>query len=154
MALKLLKDEISKEIEAVKMFIELAVAAQKQGYLKAAQYFLDEAREDCEHAFLYAKELDKYKELESNKSITEIVQEYHNMESNALVRIYNIQKEAFENGVFSIQPFITKMMEDHSTEAYKAQKLLQQVSILEKENAIVDIESLFEELSEEENEEE
>jgi len=143
MALKLLKDEVLKEMEAVKCFIELAIMSQKLGYFKASEYFLGQAQEDCKHAFNYAKELDKHDEIPNDMDIIQIVEKFHDMESQAVDRVLAIQEEMIQDKKKSLAPFLLHMLHDHSTEAYTAKKLLQRVSILAPQEALYDIEELF-----------
>ncbi len=141
-----MKKEVLQEMEAVKHFIELAIEAQKIGYTKAAQFFIAEAQEDCHHAFLYARELDKYHTpTNSEKNIVEITKIYHNMEFGAIDRIAEMFKEAKELKLRSVQPFLVDMMGRHSEDCYKAKKLLQKVEVLHPTDALTDIEELFEE---------
>lgn len=146
--IKLMKEEIIKEMEAIHTFVELAIESQKAGYFKAAEYFLEEAKEDIQHAFKYAVELEKHDELHTNKTIKEIAQKYHALESGAVDRLTNMHKEASSQEKISSMPFIFKMIEDHSNEAYKAKKLADKINILSEQKAINDIEELFEELLE------
>lgn len=146
MAFQLMKDEVLKEMEAVKCFIDLAIKAQKSGYTTAAQYFLAQAQEDCKHAFLYARELDKHDEIPGNMTITEIVKKFQDLEAGAIKRVTAIQQEAIKENIHSILPFIIHILEDHSEEAYVAKKLLQKVSILDEQQALNDIEELFQRL--------
>jgi len=150
MSLRLLRDEIQHEMNAVQKFIELAIAAQSGGYLHAAQYFLSEAREDCMHSFLYARELDKHGGVDDTRNIVEILKQYYELESGALSRIHEIHKQAKEENIHSITPFLSKMMGAHSEDAYKAQKLLETISILFANEDIVSTEDLFKELEESE----
>lgn len=144
MKLKLMKDEVLQEMNAVHNFIKLAIACQKAGYLKAAQYYLAQAREDCEHSFLYARELDKYDELEADLNIVEITKKYFQMEFEAIDRIAAIREEAKSENVHGIYPFLTSLSRDHSEEAYRAKKLLQQVEILHNSEDMKSIEDLYE----------
>ncbi len=146
--MKLLKNEVLKEMEAVKCFIELAIHAQKSGYLKAAEFFLGQAREDCGHAFNYARELDKYDEIDGDMTITEIVQKYQELESGAVDRVLAIKDEIHTENKNGLLPFVLHMLADHSDEAYVAKKLLQKVAILDEQQALNDIEELFTELLE------
>ncbi len=146
-----IKHEILKEMESVKHFIELAIEAQKIGYTKAAQFFIAEAQEDCHHAFLYARELDKFHTSNPNdRNIVEITKSYHEMEYGAIDRIAEMFKEAKELKLRSVQPFLVDMMGRHSEDCYKAKKLLQKIEVLYPSDALTDIEDLFEEGSEEE----
>ncbi len=149
--MKLLKDEIEKELAAVQCFVRLAIAAQKAGYLKAAQFFITKAQEDCGHAFLYAKELDKYGELDGDMTATELAEKYYNLEHDAAARTVAIKKQIIAEGKEDLVPFMQWAIQEHSDEAYTAQKLLQQISILDKQEAIKDIEDIFEELTGEES---
>ena len=148
MALKLIKDEVLKEMEAVKCFIELAIKAQKAGYTTAAAYFIGQAQEDCGHAFKYAIALDKHDELEGNASISEIVKTFQDLEVGATGRVTAIRAEVEKEGKQSLLPFVHHMLEDHSNEAYEAKKLLQKINILGVES-LSDIEDLFKDLMEE-----
>ncbi|MGL4677672.1 MAG: ferritin-like domain-containing protein [Brevinema sp.] len=148
MALQLMKDEVLKEMEAVKCFIDLAIHAQKAGYLKAAEFFLAQAREDCEHAFSYAKTLDKYDEIQGNMTITEIVKKYLTLEKEAIDRVLAIKDQVISEKKEGVMPFVLHILQDHSDEAYTAKKLLQKVSVLDEQQALNDIEELFEELLE------
>lgn len=145
MPFELMKNEILQEIQAVQNFIEIAIEAQKNGYTKAATFFLSEAKEDCEHAFLYAREIDKYAEKQSSKSILDITKEYVDMEVGAMDRISAIYKKASSTETRSLLPFLSKMMQLHSEDAYRAKKLIQKIEILFASDALSDIETLFEE---------
>lgn len=145
MPLESIKKEIEKEIDATKCFVELAISAQKCGYTKAAKFFITEAQEDCEHAFLYARELDKYsEELDDNRNIVEITKAFYELEYSAIERISDMYKEAQKKDLRSIYPFISDMMSKHSEDCYRAKKLLQKISILFSADSISDIETLFE----------
>lgn len=144
MPFELMKNEISKEIQAVQHFIEIAIEAQKSGYTKAAEFFLTEAKEDCEHAFLYAREIDKHLDKEQTKNIVDITKEYVDMEAGAIDRIGAIYKKASATETRCILPFLSKMMQLHSEDAYRAKKLQQKIQILFSSDALSDIESLFE----------
>ncbi len=148
MALQLIKDEVLKEMEAVKCFIDLAIKAQKAGYEKAAEYFLTQAQEDCHHAFKYAKELDKHGEVPGDMTITAIVQKFLNLEKDATTRVLAIQDQILAENNKALLPFTMEVLKDHSDEAYIAQKLLQKVTILDKQEALNDIEELFTQLLE------
>lgn len=149
MALELMKQEVLKEMEAVKCFIEYAIEAQQSGYVEAAKFFLEEAREDCEHAFLYARELDKFHKTDKNqKNIMEITRSYYDLEYGAIDRISEIYKEAKEKNIYSIYPFLTDMMSKHSEDCYKAKKMLQKIEILHHSESINDIEDIFVEKTE------
>ena len=150
MALQLVKDEVLKEMEAVKCFIDLAIKAQKAGYEKAAEYFLAQAREDCGHAFNYAKELDKYGEVPGDMTITSIVKKFVDLEKGAVTRVLAIQDEMVAENNKGLAPFVLHVLQDHSDEAYVAQKLLQKVAVLDKQEALNDIEELFAQLLEKE----
>lgn len=152
MALQLIKDEVLKEMEAIKCFVDLAIHAQKAGYTKAAEFFLSEAREDCEHAFLYARELDKHDEVPGNMTITEIVKKYQDLEKGAVTRVLAIKDQIISEKHDALMPFVLEMLSNHSEEAYKAKKLLQKVAVLDEQQALNDIEELFEEMSEEDTE--
>lgn len=145
--MKLMKEEVLREMEAVKCFIDLAIQAQKAGYTKAATFFIGQAQEDCTHAFAYAKELDKHNALDGDMSITEIVKKFYDLEAGAITRLTAIYNEASSGKHMGSLPFIFENIEEHSAEAYKAKKLLQNVTILDQDRAIKDIEDLFEELS-------
>ncbi|MGL4563530.1 MAG: hypothetical protein ACRCVW_06735 [Brevinema sp.] len=148
--INLFKKEIEKEIEASRTFLELAISAQKLGHFKAAEFFLGEAKEDLGHAFSYAVEVDKYDALETNKDIKDIAHSYHELEKGAVQRLIDIEnKSRSENKISSIA-FINKMLEAHSNEAYSAKKLAYKINILASQEAINDIEELFEELLEKE----
>lgn len=150
MALKLLKEEVLHEMEAVKCFIELAIMAQKGGYFKAAEYFLGQAQEDCHHSFNYARELDKHDEVPGDMNIVQIVEKFHQLESGAVDRVLAIQDEISQENYRGLAPFILHMLDDHSNEAYTAKKLLQRVSILAPQEAVNDIEEVFSALLENE----
>lgn len=144
MALESIKKEIAKEIEASRCFIELAIAAQKCGYTKAAKFFISEAQEDCEHAFLYARELDKYNGVTvDDRNIVEITKAFYELEHGAIERISEMYKEAHKEDLRSIHPFLSKMMGIHSEDTYRAKKLLQKINILFSADSLSDIESLF-----------
>ncbi|MGL5955314.1 MAG: ferritin family protein [Brevinema sp.] len=146
MALQLMKDEILKEMEAVKCFVDLAIHAQKAGYTKAAEYFLAQAREDCEHAFLYAKTLDKYDEIQGDMTVTEITKKYLDLEQGAVDRVLAIKDQVVSEKKEALMSFVLHILQEHSDEAYIAKKLLQKVSVLDKQQALNDIEELFAEL--------
>ncbi len=146
--MELLRNEILKEMEAVKCFIDLSIQAQKAGYLKAAEFFLGQAREDCGHAFAYAKELDKYDEISGDMTITQIVQKYLELEKGAVDRVLAIKEEITTEKKEGLLPFILHTLQDHSDEAYVAKKLLQKIAILDEQQALNDIEELFAELLE------
>ncbi|MGL4394723.1 MAG: hypothetical protein ACRCS8_05815 [Brevinema sp.] len=144
-----IKKEIEKEIEASQVFLKLAIASQKLGYLNAAQFFLNEAREDIGHAFEYAVELDKHDGLnETHKNITDITADYKKLEEGAIARLTEMENKTRSANKISTIPFVHKMIQAHSDEAYKAKKLLEKVSILDNQEAIKDIDELFEELGE------
>ncbi|MGL4524161.1 MAG: hypothetical protein ACRCVN_01380 [Spirochaetia bacterium] len=146
MSLEYIKKEVQKEIEAVRVFIELAILAQQAGHEKAAQFFLAEAKEDCEHAFLYATELDKHHvPSKSDKNIVDITDTYHQLEAGAIERIEAMYKDAKNKEMASLVPFINEMMSKHSADCYRAKKLLQKIEVLFPTGALCDIESLFEE---------
>lgn len=144
MSLDSLKEEILNEMESVKCLIEYAIEAQKTGYTDAAQFFLAEAREECTHAFLYARELDKFQNMaENSRNIVEITHSYYDLEYKATERISNIFKEAKEKNIRSIYPFLTEMMSKHSEDCYKAKKLLQKIDRLFYSEHMHDIEEIF-----------
>ncbi|MGL4387807.1 MAG: ferritin-like domain-containing protein [Brevinema sp.] len=146
--LESLKKEIEKEIEASQVFLKLAIASQKLGHTHAATFFLNEAKEDIEHAFEYAVQLDKHDGLgHISKSITDITKEYKELEEGAIVRLTEMENKTRSANKISTIPFINKMIEAHSDEAYKAKKLLAKISILDEQEAVKDIDELFEELS-------
>ncbi|MGL4677673.1 MAG: hypothetical protein ACRCWI_08455 [Brevinema sp.] len=150
MALESIKGEVLKEMEAVKCFIEYAIEAQKSGYTKAAQFFLSEAQEDCKHAFLYAREIDKdYTPSSKDRTIIDITKSYYELEYSAIERISEMYKEAKDKNIRSVYPFLTDMMSRHSEDCYKAKKLLQKIEILFSSDALSDIEELFEDDEEE-----
>ena len=152
MALESIKKEIGKEIEATKCFVELAIAAQKCGYTKAAKFFISEAQEDCEHAFLYARELDKYSGiLDDDRNIVEITKAFYELEYGAIERISDMYKEAHKEDLRSIHPFLSKMMGKHTEDCYRAKKLLQKIEVLFSADSLSDIETLFEDEQDEDD---
>ncbi|MGL4561581.1 MAG: hypothetical protein ACRCV0_04750, partial [Brevinema sp.] len=87
---------------------------------------------------------------ETNKDIKDIAHSYHELEKGAVQRLIDIEnKSRSENKISSIA-FINKMLEAHSNEAYSAKKLAHKINILASQEAINDIEELFEELLEKE----
>lgn len=146
MPLELMKNETLKEMEAVKCFIEMAIESQKYGYTKAAKFFLKEAKEDCEHAFLYARELDKHCEkIEGKRTILDIAKDYHQLEAGAITRISELRDEAHKQHFIDAYPFITSMMRRHSEDTYNAKKLAQKIEVLLRADSLSDIEELFDE---------
>ncbi|MGL5955313.1 MAG: hypothetical protein ACRC0X_01715 [Brevinema sp.] len=145
MALESMKNEVLKEMEAVRCFIEYAIEAQKAGYTKAAQFFLSEAQEDCRHAFLYAREIDKdYSPSPKDRTIIDITKAYYELEYGAIDRISEIYKEAKDKNIRRVYPFLTDMMSRHSEDCYRAKKLLQKIEVLFSADSLSDIEDLFE----------
>lgn len=145
MALELIKEEVLKEMDSVQHFIRLAISAQECGYTKAAQYFLSEAREDCEHAFLYAQELDKHSiSVSDHKNIIDITKAYCDMEHGAIDRITAMHHEAKTDNMYSARPFISQMMLTHMEDYYRAKKMLQKIEVLFSADSLSDIEDIFE----------
>ncbi len=146
MLLESINNEVLKEMDSVKHFIELAIEAQRAGYTKAALFFLGEARDDCEHSFLYARELDKHHQSsKGDKNIVEITKSYHDAEHGAIDRLSEMFKELDEEQFYSIRPFIVNMMSIHTEDCYKAKKILQKIEVLHESDSMKDIEDIFEE---------
>ncbi len=148
--MQLMREEVGNELESVQWFVKLAVACQKAGYLKGAEFFLTQAREDCYHAFVYARELDKYDEINDelirDMTATEAIAKYYELEHEASKRTVAIKEQVLAEGQKDLVPFMEWAIREHSNEYYSAQKLGQQVAILEKDHAIKDIEDLFQEM--------
>lgn len=150
--MKLVKDEVLQEMEAVKCFIEMAISCQKAGFTNAAAFFIGQAEEDCHHAFKYACEIDKYegKSEAEFAPMVEAVKRYKTMEEGAVKRVVAMLAEADKENNRQLVPFLNEIMAGHSEEAYTAQKLLQKVHVYARTEDLGAVEDEFEHLSDEE----